>query len=245
MPGNLSVNRKSAHAPRALKRSNGRRSADTKKRFPAAAILQAILPAAFALVGLVVGLTIDESLQRTEVSVASKNVAYNEMIRAGDEALTPSFLQWELGANMAADGPVDPALELSIARQLSASRTQEDVEKRNALRDAANQLRLVVEEEDVELINNFVASLEEGRPPGGAEGGAWPTTGQRLAAYSNAKLDLVNEFRADVLGEGELPADEADRMLVLDRGIIDAQKELIESLERLSEGLSPPAVPAP
>lgn len=232
------------YVPRSLKRSAYRRREDTKNSSrTAGVVLQVVLSAFFAFLGLIVGLKTEESLQRTEVSVASKNAAYIELIRAGDEVLTPNFVLWELGATLANAGGDE-----SVRTQVLEARTQEDLDKQNALRDAANQLRLVIDKDDASLITDFVASLDAGFPSvgSGTEDGIWPTAGQRLIAYSDAKLAVVNRFRAEVLNEGELPPEEADRMLVLDQEIINAKKALqgaVETLDKLSE--SPQQVPAP
>lgn len=196
-----------------------------KKPLPTGTVAAALI----GLLGILVGFNLEKALQRTEVSVASKNDAYIEMIQAGDAVLTSAFVVWDINATAGSD-------EVLKKRLFEILIIPEDlIVQQNALRDAANRLRMVVDEEDAHLINVFVSSLRAERPSPADEQVQWETADRQLAGYSDAKLALVNEFRTDVLGEGSLPAEEAQRMLTLDQEIVGKSQSLVKSFKEIRD----------
>lgn len=161
------------------------------------------LGVAAATIPLYFTLQNDRELQRSELGIADQHTAYTDVINAADELVVPRYVLWDLQAE-AAEGEDDPSFSQSLDMERSISeRFPEYRESTVAFEEAATRLRLVIPADDAELITDLADSLSPR-----SEGAAM----DRVNAYAQAKLNLVNEFREDVLSEEALSATEGEKL---------------------------------
>lgn len=163
------------------------------------------LGVATATIPLYFTLQNDRELQRSELGIADQHSAYTDVLNAADELILPRYVRWDLmnsaegkdGLNLTQRGEI----ENSIAEAFP-----EDRENTITFEEAATRLRLVIPAEDAWLISALTDSLNPWPE------GATVAPMDRVSAYTQAKLNLVNEFREDVLSEEALPADEGEKL---------------------------------
>lgn len=184
---------------------------------------QAVVPGLSLAVGLFAGLSIDRSLQHYELSIADQHAAYTEFLNAADDLLTYRYVHWQITSDlMGTGGRMGPGSSMVAGSGDNDVRAPE-AEKERALRDAANQLRLVIDSEDAPLITSLVTSLDIDFPQEDLRRDElyiyWPNPPERMAIYSNAKFRLVDEFRQDILKEEPLPDSERHTTSELDMAL--------------------------
>lgn len=199
----------------------------------------AALAGAVAIVPLYFVLLNDRDLQRTELGIADQHAAYTDFLNAADAAVIPRYITWahfEDESGQANPSDVD-ALHEEILRNIQ-DLFPDQSESARTFQESATRLRLVIPADDAHLISALSGTLS-------------PKLGDRtppelLSDYTNAKLALVNEFRSDVLGQDDLPDDEAHQMnrqtlenirrevqlLPAASGAADALRDLSEPVEK-------------
>lgn len=147
----------------------------------------------------------DRDLQRTELGTADQHAAYTDLLNAADAAVMPQYVAWDRADTEGGQTNLTDVQRVEISRYVS-DLFPDQYERARTFRETATRLRLVIPADDAHLISTLSGTLTP------EVGSRTPT--DLLSDYTKAKLALVNEFRTDVLGEKDLPDDEAHLMTI-------------------------------
>ena len=193
----------------------------------------AALAGAVAIVPLYFVLLNDRDLQRTELGIADQHAAYTDFLNAADAAVLPRYVTWTRVEDAGGQANLSDTQGGEIARYV-VDLFPDSSESARTFQESATRLRLVIPADDAHLISALSGTLSS------AVGDKAPT--ELLTDYTNAKLALVNEFRSDVLGQDDLPADEAHQMSLQTLAdirqavqLLAAESGVAETLRDLSE----------
>lgn len=156
----------------------------------------------------------DRDLQRSELAIADLHTAYTDVLNAADAVIIPTYISWQ--DVDAAGGEEDVSREeRSEMQSKMAALFPDRYEDTARFRNAATRLRLVIPANDAWIISDLADSLNPliAYITTSADNGVVPRSPDDLLRnYTDAKVELVNEFRSDALGQDPLNDTESIRM---------------------------------